>query len=145
MIKLNRFSWCVLLVTCAVSTVFGQGAAADQPGGEKEQKLIAVLKSDAAAADKAMACKQLAVYGTAQAVPSLAPLLSDENLASWSRIALEAIPGEASLARDPFSRGRARLWLPVCVHPVPPSADPSSQGRAMRPASSSTPLGFGGL
>ena len=40
-----------------------------------------------------MACKRLTVYGSPAAVPELAKLLSDAELASWTRIALEAIPG----------------------------------------------------
>jgi len=72
--------------------------AADGPATskEKEQKLIEVLRQDAPAADKAIACKQLAVYGSPDAVPDLARLLRDEQLASWARIALEAIPGRAA-------------------------------------------------
>src|SRR5258706_7645289 len=62
---------------------------------EKQRQLIAILKSDAKPAEKAVACKRLAVYGTKDAVPALAPLLADERLASWARIALEAIPGSA--------------------------------------------------
>jgi HEAT repeat protein len=75
--------------------------AQDQPQ-RSEADLIAVLKSEAPAADKAMACKFLAVRGTAAAVPELERLLPDEQLASWSRIALEAIPGaeaDAALRR----------------------------------------------
>ena len=63
---------------------------------EKQRQLIAVLQSDAPAAEKAITCKQLAVYGTKDAVPALAPLLADEELASWARIALEAIPDPAA-------------------------------------------------
>ncbi|MEO8272210.1 MAG: HEAT repeat domain-containing protein, partial [Aureliella sp.] len=59
-----------------------------------EPELIAILaSSDAPRADKAMACKRLTVYGSPAAVPELAKLLSDAELASWTRIALEAIPG----------------------------------------------------
>ncbi len=60
-----------------------------------ESDLIAILAKDSTGADKAMACKRLAVYGSAAAVPELAKLLGDERLASWTRIALEAIPGSA--------------------------------------------------
>ncbi len=61
---------------------------------EKESDLIGVLKSsESPGADKAIACKRLAIYGTAEAAPELVKLLSDEKLASWSRIALEVIPG----------------------------------------------------
>lgn len=91
MMKLNRFSFCVVLAASILGTVFGQGPAGDRPGGQREQKLIGVLKSGTAA-EQAMACKELAIYGTKDAVASLAPLLADERLASWARIALEAIP-----------------------------------------------------
>ena len=42
----------------------------------KERELIAVLRSDSPPEEKAMACKQLVVYGSAEAVPALAPLLA---------------------------------------------------------------------
>ena len=63
---------------------------------EKEKELIAVLRSDAPPQDKAIACKKLAIDGSGESVADLAKLLSDPQLASWSRIALEAIPGTAS-------------------------------------------------
>ncbi len=59
----------------------------------KEKELLALLRSDAAPADKAVTCKHLAVYGSVDAVPDLAKLLPNEQLSSWARIALEAIPG----------------------------------------------------
>lgn len=62
----------------------------------KEAELLAILRSDAPAAEKAVTCKHLAVYGSSEAVPDLAKLLIDEQLSSWARIALEAIPGPAS-------------------------------------------------
>jgi HEAT repeat protein len=71
-------------------------AADNQTAQDKERALIQTLQSDAPASDKAMACKQLSVYGSQQAVPELAKLLSNEQLASWARIALEAIPGPAA-------------------------------------------------
>lgn len=63
---------------------------------DKERDLIALLRSDAQPGDKAIACKKLAIYGTSEAVPELAKLLTNEDLASWARIALEAIPGPAA-------------------------------------------------
>jgi HEAT repeat protein len=69
------------------------GTAAAQLYNEKEDVLIDILKSDKPGADKAIACKKLAVSGSAAAVPELAKLLPDEKLSSWSRTALEAIPG----------------------------------------------------
>lgn len=81
----------LVLVTLAVTV-----ARAADSSSEKERELIAVLRSDAPPAEKALACKNLAVHGSSDAVPDLARLLSDEQLASWSRIALEAIPGAAA-------------------------------------------------
>jgi HEAT repeat protein len=63
---------------------------------EKERQLISILQSDAPPQEKAITCKRLAIYGTGAAVPALAPLLSDAHLASWARIALEAIPDPAA-------------------------------------------------
>jgi HEAT repeat protein len=60
----------------------------------KEADLVGVLQSGQPA-EKAVACKKLAVVGTDKAVPELAKLLADEQLSSWARIALEAIPGSA--------------------------------------------------
>lgn len=77
-----------ILILSAPSASFGQ-----DPKARDEASLLAVLRSDAPAADKALACKSLAVYGSAEAVPDLARLLPDEQLSSWARIPLEAIPG----------------------------------------------------
>src|SRR5438045_760140 len=68
-------------------------AASTESAAEKQRKLIAILQSDAPPQDKAIPCKQLAIYGDKAAVPALAPLLANKDLASWARIALEAIPG----------------------------------------------------
>lgn len=80
-----------LLATCVAMAAVAR--AADEQSAVKEKELIEKLRSDSPAAEKAIACKQLAVYGSKDAVPELAHLLADEQLASWSRIALEAIPG----------------------------------------------------
>lgn len=71
-------------------------ASSAMAAGEQEQKLIDVLESNAPPAQKAVPCKQLAIYGTKAAVPALAKLLADEDLASWARIALEAIPDSSA-------------------------------------------------
>lgn len=60
---------------------------------EKEKEQLAILRSDAPPGEKAIACKKLAIDGSSESVPELAKLLSNPELASWSRIALEAIPG----------------------------------------------------
>ncbi|HEV3025886.1 MAG TPA: HEAT repeat domain-containing protein [Pirellulales bacterium] len=86
----------VLLSTFALLVGRLQAADDQKTPQQMEQELLALLRSDAPKADKAIACKKLAVYGGSQAVPDLARLLSDEQLASWARIALEAIPGSAA-------------------------------------------------
>lgn len=83
--------------------------------GEKpdEAKLIEVLQSDAPPQNKAIPCKQLAVWGTKAAVPALAALLSSSDLASWARIALEAIPDPAADAalRAAVAKLQGRLLI----------------------------------
>jgi|688.fasta_scaffold26227_3 HEAT repeat protein len=78
----------VVLLACSLAEA-GDGRS------DKERALIAVLRSQAAEADKAIACKELAIHGSADAVPDLGKLLGDERLASWARIPLEAIPDPA--------------------------------------------------
>jgi HEAT repeat protein len=102
-----------------VAALFAMAAfarAADNQDASKEKELIEKLRSDAPAADKALACKHLAVYGSKDAVPELARLLTDERLASWSRIALEAIPGpeadEALRKAMDSLNGQARVDVP---------------------------------
>lgn len=69
--------------------------AADGPVAAKEKELIDVLRSGQPA-EKAVACKHLATQGSGACVPELAKLLADEQLSSWARIALEAIPDRAA-------------------------------------------------
>lgn len=97
-------------IACAVSV---PAAFAADSSAEKQQKLIAVLKSDAPSGEKAIACKQLAIYGNKEAVPALAPLLENKDLISWARIALEAIPGpEADAAlRDALPKLQGNLLI----------------------------------
>ncbi len=91
-IKKNYFSLSFILILIVASAgIFAQ----DRPA-PKESDLIAVLQSNSPKAEKAIPCKELAIYGTEKAVPALAPLLADEELASWARIALEAIPDSAA-------------------------------------------------
>ncbi len=88
-----------LLLTCGlVTSATWVPVSADDPidPTQREQELIAVLRSDSPAADKAIACKNLAIYGSANAVSDLAMLLPNAQLSSWARIALEAIPDQAA-------------------------------------------------
>ena len=86
----------LLAMACLLAAVQAPAAQPGESAAESQQKFIRLLQSPAAPGEKAMACKRLAVCGTAEAVPALAPLLSDPALASWARIALEAIPGPAA-------------------------------------------------
>jgi hypothetical protein len=81
----------------------------------QEAKLIAVLKSDAPRKDKADACRLLARVGTRQAVPALAALLSDEQLAHMARYALEPIPDPSvdDALRDALGKVDGRLRVGI--------------------------------
>jgi HEAT repeat protein len=83
------FAFIAIITSAAV-------AQFEKPTPKKEADLIAILQSDKPEAEKAIACKYLSVYGSDAAVPELAKLLANEHLASWARIALEAIPGDVS-------------------------------------------------
>jgi HEAT repeat protein len=112
-IKKRYLCWCIALLTAALWVgAFAQNQSAD---GYKESDLIRVLQSDAAKAEKAITCKRLAIYGSEKCVPVVAPLLADKELASWARIALEAIPGSAADAalRDASSELKGRLLVGV--------------------------------
>lgn len=105
------------MVALALVTGSSRLAAADASSSkDKERESIAVLQSSTSApADKAIACKRLAIYGGKDAVPALAPLLLDKELASWARIALEAIPDPAAGAalRDAMSKLEGRYLVGV--------------------------------
>jgi HEAT repeat protein len=92
-------------------------AGAEQAGSaaEQEAKHLAVLRSESSPAEKALACKGLAIYGGRDAVPVLAPLLADEQLASWARIALQAIPDPAAdeALRQALAQLQGRLLIGV--------------------------------
>ena len=120
MFKIRSFAmYAAWIAAVASAMAAGQAfaAAADNQNvaEEKERQMIGVLQSDAPPQDKAMTCKQLAIYGGKAAVPSLAALLPDEQLASWARIALEAIPDPASddALRQAMGKLKGRLLVGV--------------------------------
>jgi HEAT repeat protein len=78
-----------LIAIALTNNGFGQSSAP-----KNENELLAILRSDAPKAEKALACKNLSVYGSKESVADLAKLLGDEQLASWARTPLEAIPGD---------------------------------------------------
>jgi len=88
------FQIALLLATAMLVTAASAVAADPSSSAEQEQALLAVLRSDAPASEKAITCKKLAIYGTSESVADLAKLLPDPQLSSWARIALEVIPGD---------------------------------------------------
>jgi HEAT repeat protein len=118
-LKSRYFAWCAVLLMVAASTMAASQSspapANAQNAKDRERELIAVLKSDAPAGEKAITCKRLSVSGTQEAVPALAPLLLDKDLSSWARIALEVIPGpEADAAlRNAMGKAEGRLLIGV--------------------------------
>ena len=88
---------------------------AQTPAKEQEAKLIAVLQSTADSTAKADACRELARIGTADAVPALAALLTEEKLAHMARYGLETVPDPAvdAALRDALGKLKGRLLVGV--------------------------------
>jgi HEAT repeat protein len=82
---------------------------------DEEAKLIAVLKSDAPRKAKADACRELGRVGTREAVPTLAALLGNEELAHMARYGLEPIPDPSvdTALRDALDKVNGRLEVGV--------------------------------
>jgi HEAT repeat protein len=96
LVKARVRTVCGLLVILGMLVASIARAADNAAALREEPQLLAILGSESAPeADKAMACKELAVRGSAAAAPALGPLLANDHLASWARIALEAIPDPA--------------------------------------------------
>ena len=96
--NIRYFTRCVVCLAAliAMATASAQAFQDSAETSAKEAELLALLRSDAPKAEKAIACKNLAIYGSGEAITELAKLLPDPQLSSWARIALEVIPGEAS-------------------------------------------------
>ncbi len=86
---------CALVLATLIRLAGAAPLAADDSEAAREKELIGILQSGQPA-EKAIACKQLAIHGGKDACPALAKLLADGQLASWARIALEAIPDPAA-------------------------------------------------
>jgi len=76
-----------LLLAAAITT---STATAD------EASALAVLASDAGTEKKVQACNELAVVGTAKAIPALAKLIGDDKLNDYARSALEVMEDPAT-------------------------------------------------
>ncbi len=93
--NLDQFARSIVHMVILITMSAGAFCQAEGPASspEKEKELLAILTSDSPASEKAIACKQLAIYGSSESVPELAKLLTSPELASWARTAMEAIPG----------------------------------------------------
>jgi HEAT repeat protein len=111
MLKTRYFVMVAAMIAAATCAT----AADEKAAAEKQAKLIEILESHAPSQEKAAACKQLAVYGSKDAVPALVALLPDEQLSSWARIALEAIPDVAAdeALRASLNKVKGRLLVGV--------------------------------
>ncbi len=80
-----------------------------------EEKLAAVLGTDASQAAKDYVCRELSLIGSAACVPAVAPLLTDEKLSHMARYALERIPEDAAVKamRDALPKVEGRLKIGV--------------------------------
>ena len=82
-------AWIILAVPSARLQPIAVGQGTVNLAGERQY--ITILKSKAPVYEKAAACRQLALVGTAKSVPVLAGLLDDEILSDYARLALEPI------------------------------------------------------
>lgn len=87
---MKKSSIFVLTIAVVTAMAFGQTIAPASP--EEVQKQIAVLKSNAGHFEKALACRNLGVIGTQDAIEPLAALLADEKLSHMARMGLEPMP-----------------------------------------------------
>jgi HEAT repeat protein len=123
MSRIRFFVLCAAMMATAACAVAARAAkSAPAADGNKaitemsdERQLIGILQSESPPQDKAMACKRLAIYGGKAAVPALAALLPDKDLASWARIALEAIPDPSAddALREAMGKVQGRLLIGV--------------------------------
>ncbi len=81
----------IAILLVSANPLSGQTIPRSTP--ELEGRLLAVIESDASYEEKAGAFRQLAVVGSAKAVPVLAKQLADEKTSHMARYALETIPG----------------------------------------------------
>jgi HEAT repeat protein len=95
---------------CSAVVVLVLGLWASSVRGDAptaEDKLLDVLKSNAAVGDKANACRELKLVGTAKSIPVLAPLLLDAELSHPARYALESMPSSSARAALREALGKA--------------------------------------
>jgi HEAT repeat protein len=86
----------VILLGPTAKGLFAQAPSSDSDQQAASQdttaKLLEEIKSDSLTAEKAAAFENLAVFGTVDAVPVLAELLSDTQVSHYARFSLESMP-----------------------------------------------------
>lgn len=89
------------------------------PDPEKTRQLVAVVQSEADVSARARALQQLAIVGSADAVPALAGLLADEKLAHYARDVLQVMPDPRAgrALREALTRLHGNLLIGV-IHSV---------------------------
>jgi len=96
------------------------------PPPQPEPVLLEIVRSEAPLARRVEALRQLGQVGTARAVPVLADLLGNEQLAHWARITLERIPdpsvSEALKAALPKLKGRLLAGALLSLGALPRAA-----------------------
>ena len=82
---------------------------------ELEKRLAALLSTDVPQAAKDVVCRKLSLVGSADCVPAVAPLLTDEKLSHMARYALERIPDAAAVKamRDAMPKVKGKLKVGV--------------------------------
>jgi len=108
-LKINK-TLAAILLTAVVA--MGAGLAS---GGESEDALLGVLKSNADRKAKADACMALSHVATKKSVPVLAGLLANEELAHMARYALEPIkdPSVDEALRDALGKLKGKFRVGV--------------------------------
>ncbi|MGA2500644.1 MAG: HEAT repeat domain-containing protein, partial [Tepidisphaeraceae bacterium] len=104
----------IVNIALVIVLMLAAGQSFAQAFGQAD-KLIDVLKSDAPREAKADALRQLAIVGTKDAVPVIAPLLLDEQLSHMARYALEPIadPSVDAALRDALGKAKGRPLVGV--------------------------------
>jgi len=107
-----------------------------------ESKLLAVLKAPETTKDaKRYICRWLAVVGSADCVPAVAPLLTDDDLSHPARMALEplAAPTAGAALRDALPKVHGRL-LAGLIGSIGARRDPEAVSALARAAKDDDPV-----
>ena len=104
----------IVHIALVIVLMLAAGQSFAQAFGQAD-KLVEVLKSDAPRDVKADALRQLAIVGTKDAIPVIAPLLLDEQLSHMARYALEPIadPSVDAALRDALGKAKGRPLVGV--------------------------------